>query len=157
MLIIAHRANIGGPDHDLENSPDQVDRCISGYTFNVEVDLWRTHGGELFLGHDEPTHRIDIQWLYMRSNFLWIHCKNVEALCFLQNHPFSTEFRYFWHENDDYTLTSNGFVWAYPGKEMPKPARAVCVMPEWNVHNSETMRNFYAVCTDYPEKFIEHR
>ena len=23
---------------------------------------------------------------------------------------------YFWHQEDDYTITSKGIIWAYPGK-----------------------------------------
>ena len=38
MKLIAHRANINGPDSSTENSPDQIDKCIEqGY--DVEVDI----------------------------------------------------------------------------------------------------------------------
>ena len=29
-------------------------------------------------------------------------------------------FNYFWHQEDDYTLTSEGYVWVYPGKPLIK-------------------------------------
>ena len=36
---------------------------------------------------------------------------------------------YFWHQNDDYTITSKGYIWAYPGKKLNK--NAIYVLPEW--------------------------
>ena len=24
---------------------------------------------------------------------------------------------YFWHQTDDFTLTSHGYIWTYPGKK----------------------------------------
>lgn len=152
MLVISHRGNLSGPNAEVENLPSQIDRCISGYTMNVEVDLWRTYGGQLYLGHDEPTYEVNIGWLYMRCNFLWIHCKNSEALVFLQNHPYSNNFNFFWHESDDYTITSRGYLWAYPGKDISKPARAVAVLPE--INSGANLQNFYGVCTDFPEDYI---
>jgi len=152
MLIIAHRGNIGGADPAVENHPKQVDRCISGYTWNVEVDVWRDNGGRWWLGHDEPQYEVDIGWLYTRSNFLWIHCKNDDALCFLQNNPMSSEFNYFWHESDDFTITSNGYVWAYPGKNVRKPCRAIAVMPE--LTSNLSLSNFRGVCTDDPGRYV---
>jgi len=150
MIIIAHRANLVGPEPDFENSPEMIDRCISGYAFNVEVDLWVVED-RLYLGHDGPQYEVSLPWLHMRCRFLWVHCKNIDALIFMQNNPFRDDFRYFWHQEDDYTLTSDGWIWAYPNKPIPKPCKAVCVMPEWD--NQDTFM-FDAVCTDYPTNFL---
>ena len=38
---IAHRANIGGPNSEVENKPEQIDKCIDqGY--DVEIDLTKS-------------------------------------------------------------------------------------------------------------------
>lgn len=150
MLIISHRGNLMGSDPALENHPIQIDRCISQYSMNVEVDL-RVINGYFWLGHDEPQYKIDSDWLHMRSNFLWIHCKNVQALVTLINHPYSYDLNYFWHDKDDFTLTSKGYIWAYPNRSIPLTAPAISVMPE--IHNTQ-VNNFYGICTDYPERYI---
>lgn len=153
MLIIAHRGNLEGPNPDLENNPNQIDRVYSGYGLNSEIDLWKTNEG-LFLGHDYPQYHIEDSWLHMRSNLLWIHCKNIEALCYMQNHAFSEDFNYFWHEEDAYTMTSKGYIWAYPGKRIPKPCRAIAVMPETIRMNNEDLKQFRGICTDYGISYL---
>lgn len=150
MLIISHRGNLMGSDPALENHPIQIDRNISQYSMNIEIDL-RVINGHYWLGHDDPQYKIDSDWLYMRSNFLWIHCKNSEALMTLSCHAYSYALNYFWHDKDDYTLTSKGYVWAYPGKNIPFSGPAIAVMPELN---SNDYSRFYGICTDYPERYI---
>ena len=63
-----------------------------------------------------------------------------------------TAFNYFWHQNDDYTLTSKNNIWSYPGKIYTN--NNVIVMPEWYNRNWDTLKvvNCYGICTDYPEK-----
>ena len=40
---------------------------------------------------------------------------------------------YFWHQEDDYTITSKGIIWAYPGKKLTN--NSICVLPElFNKH-----------------------
>ena len=41
-----------------------------------------------------------------------------------------TYLNYFWHQKDDVTLTSKGWIWAYPGKQPIKGS--IAVMPELN-------------------------
>ena len=58
MILISHRGNINGKINELENNPDYInDALIIGY--DVEIDIWVINN-ELFLGHDEPVHNIDI-------------------------------------------------------------------------------------------------
>ena len=151
MLLISHRGNVAGSEPDLENNPNHIDRIIVGMEMNVEVDLWVFDQQEMYLGHDEPQYGIDFRWLYTRRNKLWIHCKNIEALVYMHNLPVNNEFNYFWHENDDYTITSKGFIWAYPGKEVHLPSRAIAVMPE---NSGINLRPFRGICTDYPERYL---
>jgi len=144
--IILHRGNTNGPNPELENHPEQIQHCID-LNYDVEIDL-RLIDERLWLGHDEPQYEITSGWIHMRSNYLWIHCKNVEALCYLQQHPWSEDLNYFWHQDDSYTVTSKNFIWAYPGKFVPKPLKSVCVMPEL-VERQENLSEYYAICSDY--------
>ena len=154
MKIISHRGNLNGPDPLTENSPTQIDKCIEkGY--DVEVDIWVGVDGGIWLGHDEPQYSTTEDWLLFRFRNLWIHCKNIEAMVYLREH--APHLNYFWHQEDDYTLTSLGWCWAYPNKPIPKSdpdsfysLESVCVMPE--LHNSDPS-NFHAICTDYPERY----
>ena len=67
------------------------------------------------MGHDEGTYEVDIDWLLKFSNFLWIHCKSSESLNFLSRFQ---KLNYFFHDSDQYTITSKGFIWCYPGTDI---------------------------------------
>jgi len=142
MKLIAHRGLINGPDKNFENSPNQINTALSlGY--DCEIDIWKCDD-KLFLGHDLPQYEIDLQFL-SNENF-WIHAKNLEALHFL----LSTNLNYFWHQTDDFTLTSRGFIWAYPGKELTE--KSIMVMPELISSDFQMYANsinFYGICSDY--------
>ena len=164
---IAHRANIGGPNPEVENKPEQIDKCIDqGY--DVEIDLRIDESTKtLWLGHDTPDYKVTWYWLAQRLRNLWIHCKDYNTLVELSSHETSKDngfdipaggCNFFWHQEDDYTLTSNNIIWAYPGKpDNLKDSRllnTVLVMPEWNKIDWETLKllRCYGICTDYPEK-----
>lgn len=151
MIKISHRGNLNGPKPELENSPDYIDLALN-LKYRVEIDFWvnKTDSGdkELCLGHDKPDYNIDIDWLKDRQNHLWIHCKNREALEFCLNERFHC----FWHNVDDYTMTSNGYVWAYPGKQ--KAGRfSILVMPEREMPVDQIYKlECFGVCSDYVEQ-----
>lgn len=145
MLIIAHRGNLSGSNPISENQPEYIDDALRN-GFDAEIDL-RIVNDELFLGHDSPDHRIDFDWLLNRRNFLWIHCKNAEALVFLNNNT-SANLNYFWHNTDDYTLTSLGYIWAFP--ELPNIGKyCISVMPRI-IDTPKLYKSYsFGVCTDY--------
>ena len=91
----------------------------------------------------ELTYEIDPEFLHKKG--LWIHAKNWEALEWLSD----TQLHYFWHQEDAYTLTSHGIVWAYPNQ--PLMAKSVCVMPENQGISLEYAFNLpiYGICSDY--------
>ncbi|NBO78762.1 MAG: hypothetical protein EBV27_03855 [Actinobacteria bacterium] len=63
MRIIAHRANINGPDKDNENSPAQILRAIDS-GFDVEIDV-RIVDGQILFGHEVMTyHNMCVQKNY---------------------------------------------------------------------------------------------
>lgn len=146
MIYIAHRGLFLGPDLTKENHPGQIALAIEkGY--HVEIDL-RLIDSKLVLGHDSPNYEINQYWL--RNNKLWIHCKNIEALVYLAKH--SWKYNFFYHENDQYTLTSFGFIWTFPGKDLTD--QSIMVMPEHvdKTLNNAKIANCYGICSDYIEE-----
>ena len=113
MRLIAHRGLFNGESPKEENNPSQIDLALE-HGFDCEIDL-RVENNKLFLGHDEPVHEIDQSWLDLRASKLWIHCKNLGALNHLLGQK--SDLNFFWHQEDDYTLTSAGVIWTYPGIE----------------------------------------
>ncbi len=145
MRLIAHRGNIWGPQPNVENDPSLIEEVIRlGY--DVEIDVRLIHG-ELFLGHDEPQYKVDMKFFARICESAWIHCKNLEALHFFLKMP---EFNCFWHQNDDYTVTSHGFIWASPGK--PVTTNSIIVMPELAPERFIDHTAF-GICSDYVSKF----
>jgi hypothetical protein len=140
---ISHRGNIDGKNPSMENHPSYIDKAIElGYA--VEIDIWMVEG-VLLLGHDEPQYGITQNWLNERYEHLWLHCKNIEAMEW-----FSAigRFNFFWHETDTVTLTSNGYMWAYPGKQ--PIVDSIAVMPE--IHNDSTFLCL-GICSDVIKKY----
>ena len=140
MILISHRGNIDGKNEERENSPDYIDEAIAkGY--DVEVDVWMTEDGFLYLGHDEPQYRITQDWLDKRVDKLWIHCKSFDAMRWF---TLIESFNHFWHQEDDFTLTSRGVIWTYTGKDTTP--KSICVLPE----NSDTeIGECLGICSDY--------
>jgi len=148
MILIAHRGNISGPNPDFENSIPYIQEALNqGY--NVEVDVWFDDDKGWFLGHDYPQYTVDFQFL--ADSRFWIHCKNDKALYQMSKHKV-TNLNYFWHQTDDFTLTSRNNVWCYPGKDVPytDKIRAIVVMPE--IHN-QNVEGYGGICSDYIEKY----
>jgi len=157
---IAHRGNLYGPNPELENTISHIDSAI-GQGFKVEVDVWNING-TMVLGHDYPSdsdifdnYVID-RFFINRSNRLLIHCKNGEALAHMigMTVEHGPAFEYFFHDSDDYTLTSQSSIVAYPDKHCPLhidvTPTTIAMMPER--HNTDTT-DFNAICTDYPVRY----
>jgi glycerophosphoryl diester phosphodiesterase len=150
MKYIAHRGLFGGPDAKLENRPEQIELALSrGY--DCEIDVRYKADGGWFLGHDEPLYPVDYEFITQEG--LWLHAKNLAALYFLTE----TTLNYFWHENDERTVTGHQYIWTYPGKTLSK--RSIMLMPEWDDPDLESTRlvDCYGICSDYIEKIIDLR
>ena len=147
MILISHRGNIDGKNEARENSPYYVMEALT-MGFDVEIDVWYKEN-QWWLGHDMPQFTINLDWIDDRSNKLWVHCKNIEAVeYFVENENECKHINWFWHENDTLTLTSFGYVWAYPGKQPIK--NSIAVMPEIHQENIEVC---LGVCSDYVKKY----
>jgi hypothetical protein len=138
MIFIAHRGNLINKNLQTENTPEQIELCINN-GYDVEIDIYIINNS-LYLGHDKPETMISYSWLESIKKYLWIHCKNFDAVQYMYN----TEYNYFWHNTDDYTITSKGYIWTYPGKPFNQSCVLVC--PErWT---SETQLNCTGICSD---------
>lgn len=149
MKLIAHRGNINGSNPLEENKPEYIDAAISK-GFDVEIDVrYDTLDKNFYLGHDDPQYIVTPYWLAQRMENLWVHCKNIEALYYFVDK--TGGYNYFWHQEDDFTLTSKNYIWTYPGKSYT--SKSVIVMPEWNldVTKFDELRayNCYGICSDY--------
>lgn len=148
MILISHRGNIDGPNKTLENTPDYILKSLNSCDM-CEVDVWITNS-EIFLAHDYPSkeNRIDRSFLDSNKDRLIIHCKNVEALYYFQLR--FAGFHYFWHQNDDYALTSFNWIWAYPDSPVPANSLSIAVLPE--MFNTD-VSDFAGICSDFITRY----
>jgi len=140
MIYISHRGNISGPNEKLENKIEYVQNALDkGY--EVEVDV-RFENDKFFLGHD--VNQFEVNENFLLNKKIWCHAKTKDALLALEK----IKAHYFWHQEDDYTITSKGFVWTYPGKSLL--TSSICVLPE--VANYKEI-NCLGICSDYIERY----
>lgn len=139
MILISHRGNIDGKKPELENTPNYIQKALDlGY--HVEIDIWYDNG--FYLGHDFPQYEISFN--YLINDKLWCHAKNIEAIIEMKKYPI----HYFWHQEDDITLTSKEYIWAYPGKQPIK--NSIAVMPE--LYNDDISKCI-GICSDNIKKY----
>ena len=139
MLLISHRGNLYGPEPSRENHPPYIKEALAR-RFNVEIDVWRVNDAWA-LGHDEPTYEIDDSFL--KNESLWCHAKNLNALYEMMN----MNVHCFWHQEDDFTLTSKGYIWTYPGNLLT--SKSICVMPDDMQNVYQTSDKISGICSDF--------
>jgi len=144
MFLISHRGNTDGRILSMENNPAYIEDALKkGY--GVEIDV-RVKGEQIMLGHDKADHVVSKKFLQQAG--IWCHAKNIEALQYMIDNNITC----FWHERDMYSLTSNGYIWTFPGEVAQKKSIVV--------HNTDTPFNADAfgitisgICSDYIERF----
>jgi hypothetical protein len=141
MKFISHRGNLNGKNPSNENVPTQV-LAVIRLGFDCEVDLWIVND-KLYLGHDGADNLIQKEFLLDYSEWLWIHCKNIDAVIWCQDN--SNRLHYFWHESDTLTLTSKLVIWAYPGVQ--PIVNSVAVLPE--INGEESLDCCNGICSDF--------
>ena len=140
MKLISHRGNVDGKNILLENSESYIVRAITlGY--DVEIDVW-VNSNIIYLGHDSPQYRSSLTFILKYREKLWCHAKNFEALTLL----LKNDLHCFFHNTDDYTITSKGFIWAYTGKHISNDHPCISVMPENNENKYSS--GIYGICSD---------
>jgi hypothetical protein len=140
MILISHRGNLDGPIPDMENTSGYINEALD-LGFAVEVDVWKEYN-EFWLGHDAPQEKIPT--LFLTNEKIWCHAKNISAL----KDMVEIGIHCFFHDSDDVTLTSRGFLWTFPGKRLT--SMSVCVLPERGGFDP----NCAGVCSDYILKYV---
>ena len=141
MLLISHRGNTSVANPSKENHPDYIMETLNK-EYMVEVDVWFIEN-KLYLGHDEPLY--DLNSKILDNKNILFHAKNYDALNELKN----LNLHYFWHQNDDYTITSKGLIWVYPGKKYSQDS--IVVLPE--LFTKDLKLNCFGVCSDFIENY----
>ena len=140
MKLISHRGNIFGPLPQFENGPNYIVDAIK-QGLDVEIDVWYIDG-KYWLGHDNPQY--EIEQSFLENEKLWCHAKNIEGLHkMLQN----KKTHCFWHQEDDFTLTSKQKIWTYPNKRVLERSVIVCQTLEST--KKMLKENVFGVCSDY--------
>lgn len=143
-ILISHRGNINGRIEESENDPLYINDTLSmGY--DVEIDVWY-YKDSWFLGHDSPTYSIEFGFFEKNKDRLWIHAKNIQAVERLS----VTKLHWFWHQKDTITLTSWGFIWAYPGNQ--PILNSIAVLPE--IQNDK-VDNCLGICSDHIASYLK--
>jgi hypothetical protein len=143
MIFISHRGNTDGINVKNENKPSYIFNALKK-NFDVEVDIWLIDNS-FYLGHDEPQYKVDIN--FIKTKGLWFHAKNIDAF----NKLLNLKSVCFWHQEDEVTLTSNGFIWTYPGKQLTE--KSICLLPELNKINNFKCAG---ICSDYIQNYYNN-
>lgn len=145
MILIAHRGNINGPNPERENTIDYILEALES-DYDVEIDV-RYIDGQFFLGHDYPQERCPDELLLDQR--VWIHAKDIETLyrleMFLNEYELDYPPNLFFHQSDDVTITTSGFLWTQPGKHLTPIS--IQVMPEYVGEEFSTVAS--GICSDY--------
>ena len=154
MKYIAHRALFDGPNLEMENHPDQILAALKA-GWDCEIDIW-WQDNHWWLGHDAPIYQITENFLHHSG--LWMHCKNFEALSCISSLQSFYNPHYFWHNQDDYTLTSQCIIWTYPGKKLTQ--NSIWNQPELDIDwRINIMNNIecYGICSKYVNEISKKR
>jgi len=147
MKIISHRGNYNGIIPDKENKPSYIDTTLSmGY--DVEVDI-RYINGHFYLGHDTPDYLVTENWLNLRKDKLWLHCKDLYSAIKLSELSSENDyFNYFCHSNDPYVLTSTKHIWVH---DLSMNLNDKTIIPLLDKNDIIGYNNnvVYGICTDY--------
>ena len=138
MKVISHRGNLNGPNPSTENSIPAINIALY-HGFDVEIDIWYKNNN-WYLGHDKPKYLIDESFLQNKK--LWCHAKNLDALNLMLK---NNKIHCFWHQNDDFTLTSKSYIWTYPTKEIKD--NSIIVLRS---KKDKVPKKCFGVCTDFP-------
>ena len=141
MILIAHRGNLNGKSNK-ENKPGYIHKAL-WQGFDVEIDVWYVDG-EFWLGHDIPHYKIEENFL--ENPRLWCHAKSIDTLYKMTSNSL---IHCFWHQDDDVTLTSRGYLWTLPGKQLTK--KSICVLPEFGDKKGKVIlpKNVAGICSDF--------
>jgi len=148
MYFIAHRGNMEGPSPEYENKPNYIVGGLHAHSWlHCEIDVW-VMAGDIFLGHDAPQYRVNEEFLINAR--IWCHAKNLAAFEKMLDNPL---IHCFWHQEDDFILTSRGYIWTFPGQ--PLADKSIWVLPEVTnfSYSFENTPKHVGICSDYIARF----
>jgi len=138
MKIISHRGNLNGKNTYTENTISAISRALN-YGFDVEIDVWYKNNN-WYLGHDKAEYVINE--FFLQNKKLWCHAKNLDAFSLMLKNK---KINCFWHQNDDFTLTSKGYIWTYPKKDTKD--NSIIVLTN---QKDKIPKKCFGICTDFP-------
>jgi len=179
LVIISHRGNQFGPALFLqdENTWNSIQNAVK-FGFHVEIDLWHVHENEIKenkenkenkekefkCGHESHWWSIlTFEQIHQYRHQLWIHTKSIPMLsqliqynqkCIGQDKD--QQWHYFFHQQDDVTLTSDGWMWTFPRPHLYlDPDHSIAVLPEYHPQTLIKCKQneVKGICTDYPWAF----
>lgn len=137
MIKIAHRGNLNGPDPEKENHPIYLTSAVEK-GFDCEIDVWYIDG-QIMLGHDKPQYTVNLD--FINNDHFWCHAKNLPALEMMLDEGVHC----FWHEHDERTLTSRGYIWTYPNKTTVVSRSIICMLRPTQIAPIDCL----GICTDW--------
>ena len=137
-ILISHRGNLTGKKPERENTPDYINAALA-QDYKCEVDVFG-YQNKLYLGHDNA--QIETTINYLQQDGIIAHAKNLDALAIM----LQANIHCFYHHNDDYTLTSRNWIWAFPGLPGTLVYPCIAVLPE---NYATDVTNFDGVCSDF--------
>lgn len=144
--LIAHRGNLMGAQPEKENTLAYIqDALLAG--FDVEVDV-RLVDGQLYLGHDEPQEKVELY--YLENSRIWVHAKTAETYLYLRE--IGSSAHYFLHDEDDFAITSLGFLWTHP-KCSNLTSKSVLVKFEYDQEFIPQLLQIHGICSDYVAEY----
>ena len=185
--IISHRGNLDGPNKDRENHPDYLEAALkAGY--GIEFDVWYENGQwALGHDEPKYAVTFDYLlnlgtkgegYNHTRYPRTWIHLKNLGAVQEMisinsygrsgrtkeeyqdnfSGRQIAMRLNYFWHQEDDITITNHGWIWAHPKVEIIPVGSAWVASELLGVRKSGVYYDFEHpnwtraayVCLDYP-------
>jgi hypothetical protein len=138
MIIISHRGNTSGSIEEFENRPDLISDLLDK-NIDCEIDVWYLND-KFYLGHDFPKYEVDKSYILQKG--LWCHAKNLESLYAMSD---CDVVNFFWHQEDDFTLTSQNIIWTYPNKKTTKKSIIVDTSNNWRDKGYDCL----GVCVDW--------
>ena len=142
MKIISHRGNLNGRNPSTENSVPAINIALY-HGLDVEIDVWYKNN-DWYLGHDKPKYLVDESFLENKK--LWCHAKNLDALNLMIKNK---KIHCFWHQNDDFTLTSKNYIWTYPNKN----STSISIIVLKN-SKDKISKKCFGICTDFALSYI---
>ena len=150
MKLISNKGNLRGIISEYENTPEYIEAALNS-GFDVKIDLL-LNDGKLFIGNDSNKIKLDIDWLEKYHNKLWLECKDINLIQKLnQLDNRGAYLNYFWHENDQITLTSRGYILTY----IDEPVIGGIIMTP--TIKNDKIKLCYGICSDNIMDFIIYK